>query len=112
MWPFRLARVLPGGIDVVTALRGEHDLVAVVGEETGEHGLARTFLAVDRRGVEERDPRLERGVDQPILVDDLTPPVAGKSPRAEANLGDDEIGVADVPVLHWLPLWRSTLRST
>ena len=75
--PFRLARVLALGLDVVAALRREHDLVAVRLQQIREQGLAEAVTAVDRCGVDEVDAGVESGVEQAELVVDLAPPVAG-----------------------------------
>ena len=82
----RLSGVLAGGVDVVAALRGEDDLVAVRLQHVGEQLLAETRLAVDGRGVDEVDAGVERGVQQTLLVVDDAPPVAGEGPDAESDL--------------------------
>ena len=103
----RLARELARGVDVVAALRGEDDLVAARLEHVGEQRLADSRRAVHRRGVDEVDAGVERGVEQPGLVVDLAPPVAGEGPGAEPDLGDLELGRAEPPVAHGVLLTSS-----
>ena len=69
----RLAGELALGLDVVAALRGEHDLVALRLQHVGEQRLADAAVAVDRRGVDEVDAGVERGVEQSLLVVDDCP---------------------------------------
>ena len=96
----RLARVLARGVDVVAALRGEHDLVALRLEHVGEQLLADAVLAVDGRGVDEVDAGVERGVQQALLVVDDAPPVTGERPDAEPDLGDLEVAPTEAAVAH------------
>ena len=70
-------------------LRGEHDLVAASLQHPAEQRLAAALVAVDVRGVEERDARVERGIDdgaRRILVDP-----AAEVVRPEADDGDVEL---------------------
>ena len=84
--------------EVVPELRREHDLVAPAGERAADDLLAAAPVAVDVRGVEERDARVERGVDhraRSLLVDPAAEVVA-----AEADDGHLEIGAAEPPRAH------------
>ena len=65
--PFRLARELALGCDVVAELGREHDVVAVP-RGVAQDRLAGAVLAVDRRGVDEVDARVERGRDHRVGV--------------------------------------------
>ena len=96
----RLPGELAGRVDVVAALRGEHDLVAVRLQHVGEQRLPEAALAVDRRGVDEVDAGVERGVEQALLVLDDAPPVAGEGPDAEPDLGDLEVASTEAAVAH------------
>ena len=97
---FRLARVEALGLDVVPALGGEDDLVAPGTEHIGEQLLTDAALPVDGRGVDEVDAGVERGVEQPLLVLDDSPPVTGESPDPEADLGDLEVALSEAAVSH------------
>ena len=59
-------------------------------------------LAVDVAGVEERDPELERALDQVLALasGDVAPPVRAERPGAEADLGGLEVGVAEAAGPH------------
>ena len=58
------------------------------------------LVAVDRRGVDEVDAGVERGVRSSLLVVDDAPPVAGEGPGAEADLGDLEVALTEAAVAH------------
>ena len=82
-----------GGASSVIAcaeLRGEHDAVATPLERLAEQVLAAAAVAVDVRGVEERDAHLERGVHdraRALLVDARAEVVA-------AEPDDGDVGTA------------------
>ena len=74
----------------VAELRGEHDAVATPLERLAEQVLAAAAVAVDVRGVEERDAHLERGVHdraRALLVDARAEVVA-------AEPDDRDVGTA------------------
>ena len=96
----RLPGESPGRVDVVSALGGEDDVVAVRLQDVGEQRLADAVVAVDRRGVDEVDAGVERGVQHALGVVDATPPVAGQGPHAEADLGDLEIAPTEAAIAH------------
>ena len=91
---------LAGRLEVVPALGGEHDLVAMRREEWCEHRLADTTVAVDGRGVDEVDATVERGTQQRLGFVDLPPPVARERPRADPDFGDGQVGVAEAAKAH------------
>ena len=97
--PFRLARELALGGDVVADLGREHDVVAR-GEVGGEDRLARAVLAVHGRGVDEVDAGVERGRDHLVRVVGAAPPVGDERPGAEADLGDGQLAVPEAAVAH------------
>jgi hypothetical protein len=119
---FRLAGVLAGGVDVVAALRGEDDLVALRLQDVGEQLLAVATVAVDRCRVDEVDAGVERGTEQSLLVVDDAPPVAGERPDAESDLRHLEVTSAEAAVAHGgsfrplafgrASLWRLARKST
>ncbi len=86
-------------VDVVADLRGDHHVVAPP-EQVGEDRLAEAVVAVDRRGVEEGDAGVEGGVHETGLVVDLAPPVGRDRPRAEPDLGDDEVASSEPSIPH------------
>src|SRR5262249_57537728 len=88
-----------GGVDVVSDLGRDDDVVAPP-EQLGEDRLTEATVAVDRRRVEEVDARVQRGAHEAGLVVDPAPPVGRDRPRAEADLGDDEIARAEPSVFH------------
>ena len=69
-------------------------------QDIGEQRLADTVIAVDRRGVDERDPGVEGSVQHPAGIVDTTPPVAGEGPYAEADLGHFEVAPTETSVAH------------
>ena len=84
--------------EVVAELRRQHDLVAAAGERAADDLLAAAAVAVDVGGVEERDARLERGVDHRPrrgLVDPAAEVVA-----AEPDDGHLEVGAAQAARAH------------
>ena len=84
--------------EVVAELRREHDPVAPPGERAADDLLAAALVAVDVRGVEERDARVERGVDhraRGLLVDPAAEVVA-----AEPDDGHLEVGAAEAARAH------------
>ena len=93
------ARVRALGLDVVADLRREHDVVAR-GEVVAQDRLARAVVAVDGRGVEEVDPRVERGLDHVVRIVGAAPPVGDERPGAEPDLGDDEIALTQTALTH------------
>src|SRR5205085_10467182 len=95
-----LTRILALRGDVVTALRCQHDLVAVCTEHFLQDRLAGAVRAIDGRGVDEVDARVERGVDHRLRIIRTTPPVGDERPRTEPNLGDDEITVSEPAKTH------------
>src|SRR2546421_6406115 len=88
-----------GRVDVVPDLCGDDHVVAAP-EDLGQDRLAEPVVAVDRRSVEERHAGVEGGVHEPGLVVDLAPPVGRDRPRAEPDLGDDELAAPEPPVSH------------
>src|SRR2546430_15841076 len=86
-----------GRVDVVADLRGDDHVVAA-SEDLGQDRLAEPVVAVDRCGIEERHARVEGGVHQAGLVVDLAPPVRRDRPRAESDLGDDELAAPEPAV--------------
>jgi hypothetical protein len=97
---FGLARILPRRVDVVAALRGEHDVVALGLQYVGEQLLTEATVAVDGRGVDEVDAGIECSVEQPLLVLDDSPPVAGERPDTEPDLGDLQVASTKAAVSH------------
>ena len=74
----------------VAELRGEHDPVAPPLERLAEQVLAAAAVAVDVRGVEERDPRVERGVHdraRALLVDARAEVVAAEPDDGDVGAG-------------------------
>src|SRR5437899_11893782 len=88
-----------GRVDVVADLRGDDHVVAA-SEDLGQDRLAEPVVAVDRCGIEERHARVEGGVQKAGLVVDLAPPVRRDRPRAEPDLGDDELAAPKPAVPH------------
>src|SRR5262249_1274971 len=68
------------------------------GERAAEHFL-RAALAVDVRRVEEVDAAVERRVHEGDRIA-LGEAAAERRPRSQADLGDSEIAVAELPVVH------------
>jgi hypothetical protein len=90
-------------LDVVAALRGDHEVVAVRLEQIGQHRLADGVRSIDRCRVDEVDARIDRGTQHGGLVVDRAPPVAGEGPGAEPDLRDLERRSTETPVTHGGP---------
>src|ERR1051325_8648526 len=90
-----MAAANPPGAGVVAALRRDDDVVDVRAERGGEDRFTGAVVAVDGRGVEERDAGVERGVHERIGVVDLTPPLRRQRPRPEPDLRDDELRIPE-----------------
>ena len=78
-------------------LRRDHGAVAPPGERAAEEELA-VAVAVALGGVEERDPGVERRVDDGARLRLVDPPA--EVVAAEPDDGDDEAGRAEVPLAH------------
>ena len=89
------------GVEVVSELGAEDDLVPLLAQRLGDYPLA-VALAVGVAGVEEVDAEVERLLEEPDAVRllDLAPPARADRPDSKADLRDIEVGVAKPPVLH------------
>ena len=96
-----LGVLLTARVEHVSELGGQLDLVAVRAEHP-THELLVCALAVGVAGLEERDPELERLVQQALAVGlaDVAPPGRAKGPRAEADLRRLEVGVTEAARPH------------
>jgi hypothetical protein len=80
-------------------LRREDDLVATAGERLPDDLLVLP-LRVDVGGVDDVDPRVERGVDDPDPILVIGVPPGAEHHRAQAELAHLDAGCPQLPVLH------------
>jgi hypothetical protein len=92
-------------------LRRENVRVAWPARERSAEHLLGAALAVKVRGVEEVDLELEGGVDE-TRCGFLAEARAERRPRAETDLRDAEIAVADAAILHYcsVSIWARCSR--
>jgi len=76
----------------------EHDAIAAAGQRVADHPLAGAVAAVDVGGVEERDPGVERGVDDGARAREVEPPA--EVVATEADRGDAEVGTPETVLPH------------
>jgi hypothetical protein len=98
--------LLAVGVEVVADLRGDDDLVALRGEGLGDELLA-VAVAVGVGGVEERDAEVVRLVHQRdgLALGEVAPPAGGDGPKAEADLGNADVGLRQRAKFH-VPILR------
>jgi len=92
-------------VEVVADLGRDGDLVADALQRPPDELLGGT-VAVHVPGVEVGDSPIDRVADHVdrFLVASVAPPVAADDPRAEADLGDLDVGRAERAVVH-TPYW-------
>jgi hypothetical protein len=88
-------------VELVAELGGDDPLVAVAGDGVADEGFARV-IAVTLGGIDEVQAGVARGVEDGVdlRLGELFAPFAAELPRANADHGDVQVGLAEAAVFH------------